>query len=178
MEQTIKTELKNEFVKLSDLTKQDVDKGLKNGDFIKIPLVFKRNFNKRGKENVSITATIVKPQIEQLILTNGSSYISSAFFHNILTLAKASYKDAKGYDINEWKLNALARFVKGEYSNRDGEYHSLEVVFKQGKYIIHFFDYDQYDLIKSLEDQKIFNPKWLTRPDKIEAIEFTSEIDF
>lgn len=178
MEQTIKTELKNEFVKLSDLTKQDVDKGIKKGEFIKIPIVLKRSYNKKGIEQVSITATLVKPQFEQLRLTNGGSYISSAFFHNVLTMTKQSYKDAKGYDINEWKFNVLARFVKGQYINRDGEYYSLEVIFKQGEYITHFFDYDQVKLLDSLKEQKILMPKWVDRPDMIQAIEITNDLEF
>ena len=155
-----KTEVKdvvqttNDFVKLVDLTKEQVKKFQKDDSFVVLPVTFKRGFSKSGTETVSITVEIQKPYMQQLRLKNGNDYIRSSKFHSLLIATSSDYKDATGRDINIWKKSALCRFVKGSYANREGEYYSLEVLFKQGHYLVHFFDYDE-DTVNRLLPQTI-----------------------
>jgi hypothetical protein len=166
------------FVKLDDLQMEDVTKGLKDGSFVKLPVVFKQTFGKKGSELVSINIELHKQQLQQLRLNNGGTYIPSAKFHGILIATDSKYEDEKGNSINTWHKQALCRFVKGSYTNREGEYYSLEVIFKQGQYIIHFFSYDEIQTILLLESKKIKSFNWITRPDKIDFVEPTEQFSF
>jgi hypothetical protein len=167
------------FVKLSDLTKDEVIAQEEKGLIVAVPCRFLRSFSKKSKtEQVSITVKLHDPQLSQVRLTNGGKFITSAFFHKILTSYNANYKDEKGYDVNEWNRKVRVRFVKGNFKNMDGEYRSLEVIFSKGNHLVHFFDYDQIQLLDTLALQKKYSPIWIDRPDAIDAVEFDGVTDF
>ena len=166
------------FVKLVDLTMDDVKKGQKDGSFILLPVTFKRSFSKKGSEQVSINVEIHKPQLSQLRLQDGNDYLKSEVFHSILLATETKMMDEHGRELSVWKKQALCRFVKGSYTNREGEYYSLEVVFKQGHYVVHFFTYDQVQLIKLLEEKGIKKFNWNERPDKIDFVEQSEAFAF
>jgi len=166
------------FVKLVDLQMEDVKQGEKDGSFVRINTIFRKTLSKSGTELVSINAKLHEPQLSQLRLNSGGEYLSSGKFHTLLTVTKSKYEDEKGKPITEWHKTALCRFVKGSYTNRDGEYYSLEVIYKQGYYFVHFFSYDDTELIKVLEKtgQKKFN--WIQAPEKIDFKEPTEQFSF
>jgi len=166
------------FVKLSDLQMEDVKKGQKDGSFNVLSVRFKQTFNKKGTELVSINIELHKPQLQQVRLNNGGTYISSPKFHSILIATDTKYVDDKGNAINTWHRQALCRFVKGSYTNREGEYYSLEVVFKQGHYIVHFFSYEEIQTIKLLEEKALKKFNWVERPDKIDFVEPSEQFSF
>jgi hypothetical protein len=166
---TIKEQQARQFVKLSDLTKDYVSEGLVLNEFQMLPIKFVRSFAKNsGREQVSLVLKIHEPQLQQVTLKNGVNYITPSFFHKALMQLNAKYKDAKGQDIKEWNFKLLCRFVKGAYSNREGEYYSIEVIIKQGSYLTHFFNNDEVELFNILAEKKEYTPLWLERPDKIE----------
>ena len=162
-QQSTKKAVTPEFVKLSDLQVADV-KNLK-----KFPITFVRSFSKNGREQVSMVLKLHDPQFNQLTLRKGGpkNYVTPSFFHLVLTKLEALYKDKLGKDINEWKYNVLCRFVEGNYKDSDDTYKSVEVIFRQGLYMTHFFDYDDTALLKLLEEKKILKLDWVQRPDAI-----------
>ena len=172
-------ELKKEtFVKLSELQKDDIVSGLKKKEFVKVPATLVRSFAKRtGREIATITLKLHDPQFTQLSLQPGNQYLSTSLFHKILVATDSVYNDPKGQPIVKWNKETLVRFVKGTYTNRDDEYYSLEVIFKQGIYITHFFSYDDVQTLNLLEEKGLYKPNWITRPDKIEFVE-TEKFEF
>ncbi len=176
MEQTVQ---KPVFTKMADLTKDQVKAGQKNGEFYLIPATFRRSFAKKtSQEQTSIRLNVINPQMTQLVLKDGNDYLTPAVFHRILTEVGLPYKDEKGNDKNEWKRDVLCRFVKGSYTNRDDEYLSVEVIFKQGLYLVHFFTYDETQLINTLSAKGLFKFNFIDRPDKIEHKESSERFDF
>jgi hypothetical protein len=176
-EQKVTPEVKP-FVKLVDLQEKDVKDGRKDGSFVVLPVTFKQTFNKKGTELVSINIELHKPQLQQMRLNNGGNYISSAKFHSILIATDSKYVDEKGNAINTWHRQALCRFVKGSYTNREGEYFSLEVIYKQGHYTTHFFTYEEMQTINLLQEKGIKSFNWITRPDKIDFVEPSEQFSF
>ena len=166
------------FIKLSDLTKDDVVRGRKEGTFVVLPTLFKRGYSKNGTETVSITVKVFDPYLSQVRLKNGNDFLSASTFHRFLLATDTNYKDKRGYDKNLFNKDALCRFVKGTYSNRDEEYYSLEVIFTQGEYIVHFFSYDDVQIIKNLEEKGIHKFNWQVRPDKIDFTEPSEAFNF
>lgn len=160
-EQTAKKEV--QFVKLSDLTSKDV-KGLQ-----RFPVKMTRNL-KFGRQQVSILLCIDKDYFPSLTLRAGGpkNFITPEKFNLILLEANFDMRDPKGKEITEWNKQVICRFVKGRYSNRDAEYKSLEVIFKQGLYITHFFDFEQERLLSKLEETGKLKITWFERPDAIE----------
>jgi hypothetical protein len=171
-QQTTTKELKAlPFLKLSDLTADYVNKTNKK-EFEQLPVIFKSTIDKKGRNLISINVDVVPLFMTQIALRPGGKYLTAPKFNNILLNIGAKFIDDKGKQQTEWKYKGVTcRFVKGQYSNRDGEYHSLEVIFKQGLYLMHFFDYDQMELLNTIEQKGLKKINWIERPDKIEFIE-------
>ncbi len=160
------------FNKLSELNKDLLVKGIKTREFVKIPAIMTLTKSKKtDRIQTAITLKLYDPQFSRLNLMPGNKYLEPTLFHKILTATKAEYNDPKGQPLTKWNKECIVRFVKGSYSNRDDEYYSLEVMFKLGIYLTHFFNYDEVEILKLLAEQKKFTPNWITRPDKIDFIE-------
>ena len=163
---------KEEFVKLSDLTPEIVAK-LK-----KYPVKFTKSY-RNGSERVAIYLNLHDKLLRQLNLRAGGprDFISNELFNLIVLEVNLELTDKQGRDVVEWNRNVPVRFVKGSYTNSDGEYKSLEVIFKKGLYITHFLSYDQQRLIENLEAKKLLKIKWEVRPDAISK-ETSDDIEF
>lgn len=162
------------FVKLMDLT-PDVVLKLK-----KYPVKFVKTYAKSGREQVSILVNLHEKYLKQLNLRAGGpkDFISAELFNLIALEVNLELTDKKGRDVSEWNRNVPVRFVKGQYSNYEGEYKSIEVIFKKGLYITHFFTYDQTRLLDNLEEKGLLSIKWENRPDAIIKNDEAVDIDF
>lgn len=171
--ETKKENTEQEFVKLSDLTLDIVSK-LK-----KYPVKFSKNY-RNGKEQIGIYLNLHNKLLRQLNLRAGGprDFISNELFNLILLEVNLELTDKKGRDVTEWNRNVPVRFVKGSYTNSDGEYKSIEVIFKKGLYITHFLTYDQIRLLDNLEEKKLISILWEDRPDAISKDSETEDIDF
>jgi len=157
----------HQFVKLADLTAKEVKK------FQRLPMKFVKTLARSGREQVSIMLTINDPYFKALNLRAGGpkNYITAEFFNRLMLEIPLDPLDEKGRTVTEWRKLGPVRFVKGHYKESEGEYHSVECIFKQGLYLTHFFDYEQLNLIKTLEQKKLISIDWVERPDAIEQTE-------
>jgi len=174
------------FIKLQDLTKDDVKK---------LPLLnvrLKRQLNKSGlATNATLMVNPLNLQISMVsseMLPNGKSrqlryFLPDVFIALIMELNLPQI-DENNKDKNDWVVPAAIRFVKGKYRNSESEFHSIEVVFKQFKYHTHFLTPHQLKILETLASQKklvdrsgkVIKLEWLERPDAIEEAE--SQEDF
>lgn len=176
------------FIKLQDLTKEDVKK---------LPLMnvrLKRSLNKSGlSTNVTLVVNPLNLQISLVsseMLPNGKSrqlryFLPDVFIALIMEL-KLPQLDENGKDKNDWIVPAALRFIKGKYKNSEAVYHSIEVVFKQFKYHTHFLTPHQFTILETLASQKklidrngkVIKLDWIERPDAIDEAEVLEEFTF
>lgn len=86
-------------------------------------------------------------------------------------------KDSRGREKMDYIIPVKYRFVKG--NTEYGEYKSVEIIFKQFVYETYFFqEYDQLEILKSLEESGQLKINWYVRPDKLsneETLNYTWE---
>jgi hypothetical protein len=162
------------FVKLGELNPDIVSK------IKKYPVKFVKTFAKSGREQVSILVNIHDKYLKQLNLRDGGpkNFLTAEFFNLISLEVNLELTDKKGRDLTEWNRNVPVRFVKGSYTNLEGEYRSVEVIFKKGLYITHFLNYDQTRLLENLEAKGLVSIEWETRPDAITKESESEDIQF
>lgn len=190
MQEIKETKIQNQvgFIALQDLSKEDVKK------FSLFNVRLKRSLNKSGL-NTQATLMMDPNNLQiQLVSSqrsaNGKStqlryFLPDVFIALILELDLAQ-KDETGKDRNDWIVSAAVRFVKGKYKDSDKEYHSLELIFKQFKYHVHFLTPHQLRILEILSEKKQIIDKtgkpiklnWLTRPDAIDEIEDSEDFVF
>ncbi len=171
--ETKETKKVPEFVKLSDLTAPIVSK------LEKYPVKFTKVY-RNGREMASIYLNLHNKFLRQLNLRAGGpkDFISNELFNLIILEVGLELEDKKGRDLTEWNRNVPVRFVTGSYSNMEGEYKSIEIIFKKGLYITHFLSYDQQRLLENLEEKKLLKIKWEHRPDTISKEVDSEDIEF
>lgn len=189
MENQNKTELKKEtkvtqvekFVELKNLTQEDVKK------LTIINARFKRSVNSNGLSTQIILpmepSYLYIPLVSSMKTASGKSRQLSYFlpdtFIAILLDLKLKEKDANDKQVNEWIHPVAIRFVKGKYSTGDKEYHSIEVIFKQFKYHVHFLNPQQVKILETLSEEgklldrskKPYKVNWIERPEAIDEVE-------
>lgn len=161
------------FVKLSEMTPEIANKCKR----------FPARFTKvlrNGKEQVAITLNLHDKYLRQLNLRAGGprDFISNELFNLILIENNFELVDKKGRDNFEWNYNVRVRFVKGSYTNFEGEYKSIEVIFNRNTHLTHFLTYDQIRLIDNLEAKKLLKINWEHRPDAISKDAELENIEF
>lgn len=160
-----------EFIKLSDLSRED----LRTAEFMIIDAKMIKQPTKAGYRcRVQLA---VEPQFLTFDLQPGGKFITVDRFNLIMLKLGVSLIDKKNRPQTAWNLRVPVRFVTGKYTDGN-EYFSLEVVFKQYLYDIHFFSSDQVRILKELESQDIFKPNWIERPDAIEKVVDFTEAEF
>lgn len=175
------------FVELRNLTKEDVRK------LSIFPVKLRRSLNRSGLQT-SVTLMINDLNLQLSLvssqrLPNGNStqlryFLPDVFIALIMDLG-LKQTDENNKDINEWTVQGAVRFVKG--NNKSGnDYHSLEIIFKQYKYHVHFLTPPQLTILNALAGQKkILDIKgkqvkldWQERPDAIDDMEFLDDFAF
>ena len=162
----------NQFISLKDLKKEDLK------DFIQLPVILEKGRTNKGKTTYSIKVNIDSTFMPELNIRPNGDYLTADIFNELLLNIDAPTKDARGYDQRIWRYNTYARFVKGQYTLQNGEYYSLELLFKNGVYFTHFFDLHQTNILNGLIKKGIFKYKFFERPEKINKIDQGDEIDF
>ncbi|MFA6777972.1 MAG: hypothetical protein WCR80_06040 [Bacilli bacterium] len=170
MEQTTKTIKKEfEFKKLSDLTAKD----LKEQGFVIRKVILNKKANKNGfRYSIEVA---IDDEFLNVTLMPGGQYLSADRFNLILLTLGLDTKDKLNRIKEKWVINVPTRLVIGKYKD-ETEYKSLEVLFKQYLYDIHFFTNDQQRIFDNLEKTKNKKFDWVLRPDKIDKVE--ESIDF
>lgn len=176
-EKTINKQEQPKFVELKDLTLEDVKK------LPRFATKLKRSVNRSG---LSTSITVVLNPLNLNIglvsseLRNGVTYTLRYFkpdrFIALVRALDLKQKDEKELDVNEWVINPVVRFVKGTYKNTEGEYHSIEIVFKQYKYHVHFLTNDQLYILEDMASKgELIDAKgkkvkltWEVRPEAID----------
>jgi len=182
-----KTMKEVQFIELKNLTKEDAKK------YSLFPVKLRRTITKSG-----IQASVVLkmseshlqiPLVSSEKLSNGKSrqlrYFQPDTFISLIIDLGLSEKDENNKDLNEWNVKAAVRFVKGKYSN-DKEYYSLEIIFKQYKYHVHFLSQPQLTILEHLtKNNKLVDVKgkpvkieWIERPDVIDELEELEDFSF
>jgi len=180
---TEKQIVKNEeikFVELKDLTPEDVKK------LPRFATKLKRTSNRSG---LSTSINVVLNPLNLIIslvsseIRNGKSYALRYFkpdrFVALIRALELRQKDEKDMDVNEWVVNPFVRFVKGSYKDTEGEYHSIEIIFKQYKYHVHFLTSDQLFILEDMASKgelidakgKKIKLNWEVRPEAIDKEE-------
>lgn len=192
MTETVKNESKVTpvvpFVELKNLTKEDVKK------YPLFPVKLRRSINRSGLttsavlklNELNLQISLVSSQRQ----ANGRStqlryFLPDMFIALILDLGLPQVDDNKK-DINEWNVNAAVRFVKGKFKQSEREYHSIEIVFKQYKYHVHFLTPPQLAILEALALQKklidksgkVIKLNWIERPDAIDELDDVEEFNF
>lgn len=159
------------FIKLSDLTKED----LRTSDFMIVDAKMIKQQTKTGfRCRIQLA---VDSQFLTFDLLPGGTFITVDRFNLIMLKLGVSFVDKKNRPQTSWNLRVPVRFVKGKYSDGN-EYMSLEVIFKQYLYDVHFFSSDQVRILQELDAQGIFKPNWIERPDAIEKLVDFTEAEF
>jgi hypothetical protein len=167
----IETKKEVEFVPLKDLTAEIVEK------FQKVPCTFIDDVTKKGYSVKSIAFKIHDQFLKEVKLTQNNKALSADRFDLIALSIDLPRLDVYGRPITQWNRNAFVRFVKGLID--DGrEYFSIELIFKKGVYHTHFFTSDQIRILNLLEERKIIDIDWVTRPDAIQLEEDSEDLDF
>ncbi|MGE4321000.1 MAG: hypothetical protein AB7E61_06105 [Acholeplasmataceae bacterium] len=188
MQENQKIEEKKEttFIELKDLTSADVKK------LPRFTASLTRSENRAGL-STQIRLVIDKLNLQiNLVSTERTStysrqlryFLPDAFIALIMALGLPQV-DEDGKPKNSWIYTPVVRFVKGKFANSDEEYFSIEVIFKQYKYHVHFLTKLQKDILDDLiksNELKDYqgNPvkvKWLERPTTIEKME-DIDVDF
>ncbi len=149
------------FTKLSDL--ESLDSG-----FSKYSVTFLRGLSKQKRQTVSLSVKIHESFMPSLVIRPNNEYLSPDKFNAIILELDLPLKDKLDREQNEWKRLVPVRFVTGTYSNREGNWKALELVFKKGLYMKHFFDYDQVAVLTKLEQKGLMKINWLDFPEAIE----------
>lgn len=172
------------FVKLQDLSAADVKK------LSLFTVKLKRRVNNSG---LSTTATLLLNDLNLQVnlvsserLSSGTSrqlryFLPDVFIALIIELGLPQQDDLKK-DKNDWNVPVALRFVKGKYKNSENEYHSIEVIFKQYKYHVHFLTPHQLTILNALSASKKLIDRsgkpvkinWIERPDAIDEVELES----
>ncbi|MBN3490542.1 hypothetical protein JV173_03335 [Acholeplasma equirhinis] len=175
------------FVELKNLTKEDVKK------YPLFPVKLRRTVTKSGIQT-SVTLKLNEsnlqiPLVSSERLSNGSSrqlrYFQPDIFIALILELDLPQVDENGKDLNDWNIKAAVRFVKGKYKS-DKEYFSLEIVFKQYKYHVHFLSQPQITILEHLiKNKKLVDVTnkpvkvdWIVRPDAIDDIEELEDFSF
>ncbi|MCK9224846.1 MAG: hypothetical protein M0R46_16245 [Candidatus Muirbacterium halophilum] len=163
---------KETFVKLSDLTDQDVDK---------LPLAmvhFKKNTFKNGNSSVSMKFVLNDLfDLELNSMQKNSRFNETRFKNIILKVDPKLLLDNRGKVVSEFNLPCKYRFVKGK--NTTGQtYYSLELIFKRYVYETIFISRGhEMENVDMLEKAGYIKPNWFERPDVLDVAE-TSNFDF
>lgn len=164
MEQEKKTVVKKTandpkvFVKASELTEEQFR------SLPKIKAILRKTKSKKGFTRCSLVIEIDKIHLVCSIQLSEARY-------NFLRLKLGrEIFDKNNYEVYEFPFLVPYRFIKGTNSN--GEYKSIELIMGQHLYETYFFnDFNELGILEILEEQKILNIDWYTRPDKVDVTE-------
>ncbi len=160
------------FISLKDIKKEHLS------SFIELPVILEKGKTNKGRLTYSIKAVINSNYMPELVIKPNGSYLTADIFNELLLNIKAPIEDERGYTNRLWRYNIKARFVKGLYTNQNGEYYSLELLFKEGVYFTHFFDTHQTNILKSLIKNNELKAVIFERPEKIDKIEAVETLEF
>lgn len=165
------------FIDLKELTLEDVKK------LPRFAVKLKRSLNRSGLA-ASVTVVLNPLNLNISLISSetrsGKSYQLRYFkperFIKLIRSLGLSQKDENGNDKNDWIVNPVIRFVKGSYSNQEGEYHAIEIIFKQYHYHVHFLTSDQLFILEDLASKnELIDAKgkkvklvWAIRPEAID----------
>lgn len=143
-----------EFIKLQDLTKKDLQR------FTASKVQLKHQKTKSGFDRCFI-------QFKLHELLPITLPLSLDRFNSFILNLNLPLTDERNRKLNDYVLDCHFRFVKG--NTEYGEYKSVELIFDVGVYQIYFFtkNYDQLQNLNRLEDKKMIKINWYFRPDKI-----------
>jgi hypothetical protein len=161
------------FIKLSDLTAQDVQE---------LPVVdvrFEKKVFNSGSTNVSMKAVFNDLFDLELSSMDSRHKIDEDTWKNIiLKTDPKAFMDSRGRIVNQVNLPAYYRFVKGKNAN-DQEYYSVELIFKQYVYKTIFIDRGHaMENVDILEKEGLLKPNWHFNPGRIAVdhnIDFSAE---
>jgi hypothetical protein len=155
----------DEYMKLNEMLESHIDQVKK---FKKFPVKLVRTFAKvTGQEQVYIYLEIHEENFRQFKLKDGKDFISPARFNLLALNMGLEYKNAKGYDVTEWNLDAPVRFIKGK-TKFDNEYKAVQVVLSKEDFFTTMFTRNELKLLEKLEKKNLIKIDWVESPEKID----------
>jgi hypothetical protein len=149
-----------EFVKLSDLTKEM---------FESLPKMMVRLECRVAKKSGYRTYQLTFSLHDQLL--NNVRIVLKEDDYNLMRMRLGlPLVDERNKERMSYNLKARYRFVKG--MNEIKEYYSIEIILAKGVYKLYYFnDYYQLEILKGLEESKEITINWYDRPDKVSSAE-------
>jgi hypothetical protein len=142
------------FVKLSDLDKEMYLKL----DVINVALI-DQYFKKTNSHRY-----LIKFQLHDLVIPE--IFISKDRFIEIVLAKGLSLVDERGRDKRDHVIPVRCRYVRG--SSINGDYKSVQLVFKQFLYEVYFFNGSIRNNLETLEARGEIKIDWVDSPEKID----------
>ena len=150
------TDLNKGIKPLRELTKDDVLK------LNKAKITFRKTKTKSGLTMNRIYIDLGHDMLKDIELTYNNRSISTDRFNAILLETNTNIYDAMGKPIDSITRSVPIRFIKGiNEENKELNYHSVEIIFKQYLYNVHFFSSDQMRIINKLLENNQIDIKFL-----------------
>lgn len=156
---------KIEYIELKNIKEQKDLKG-----FTILPVKISKKVSSKGNIIPQVKVQIEKQFLPEVLLHSGNDMISLDKLNLIILELDLPLKDGRNYDINEWTKKVYVRFVRGQFQSGDYSY-QMEVLFKQGLYIVHFLTRDQIAIIERLKDKGLLVLPFIDRLIPTEEIE-------